>query len=565
MIPMPTGALTALRGALRQTRQAISTPRLTLSATALLMSVAIYVSLALNDPLWSLVLRELPSGAPWMAAGLMTSLGLILLAGTYTLLATLTPARVLKPVVLLLLLVAALCHYFMRRYGAVIDTQMLVNVVETHPKEVRELLSPVLLTELAVYVGVPALMLSSIDLKPMTLWHGTRNRLLCGLVLWGLALAVTALQYKDVSLWLRAHAELREYPNPVVPMVSAIRLLTDQAQRGQPLLTPIAEDARPRAPAPSARRRVVVVIVGETARADHFGINGYPRDTTPELSTRSDVVTFSDMQSCGTSTAISVPCMFARDDRRHFNRREARSTENVLDVLQRVGVTVQWRENNAGCQGVCTRIPTLRFDAGTNPQACVDGECHDEVLLSDLRAQLQQGRGDQLVVLHQLGSHGPAYFRRYPARHRYFTPECRLDDAYRCDTASLINSYDNTIRYTDHLIDRIIGLLSELQADADVGLLYVSDHGESLGESGMYLHGFPYALAPASQTQIPLVAWISPGLQRALSIRRGCLRKVAKQPHTHDDIFSTLLGLFGVQTESYQSRRDLFSGCGRTV
>ncbi|ULQ47251.1 phosphoethanolamine--lipid A transferase [Flagellatimonas centrodinii] len=553
--------MNALLTKVSQKQRAIAGSRLALTAPAVLMAGALYLSIALNDPLWRQVLDALPAGSIWVSGGLIASLALILLAGTYTLLAMVAPARLLKPVVLLMMLVATLCHYFMRRYGAVIDTQMLVNVVETHRGEVRELLSPTLLAEVVIYVGLPALALTRIDLKPMSLRRASTTRVLYGVALWGLAVAVALVQYKEVSLWLRAHAELREYPNPVVPVVSAVRLLADQLADGHPSLISIAEDAEPRAASASSRRRVVVMIVGETARADHFGINGYGRDTTPRLSARGDVVAFSDMQSCGTSTAVSVPCMFALEDRRHFDRNQARHTENVLDVLQRVGVTVQWRENNSGCQGVCNRIPTQRFSAESHPSQCFDGECHDEVLLSDLRAQLQHGTGDQLIVLHQLGSHGPAYFRRYPERFQHFTPECAQDDAYRCDTTALVNSYDNTIRYTDHVIDRTIELLSRLQPEADVGLLYVSDHGESLGEGGLYLHGFPYALAPASQTRVPLIAWLSSGLKRQLSLGGDCLRRSAASPHSHDEIFSTLLGLFDVRTTAYRPRDDLFGDC----
>ena len=166
--------------------------------------------------------------------------------------------------------------------------------------------------------------------------------------------------------------------------------------------------------------------------------------------------------------------------------------------------------------------------------------------------------------MHQMGSHGPAYYKRTPAARKPFTPECASNTLSDCPPQDLINAYDNTIAYTDHFLDQTIRWL-DTQASAgryDTGLLYVSYHGESLGESNLYLHGVPYALAPQQQTRVPMVSWLSKGLQQRTGVKIDCLRQRSSAPLSHDNLFHSVLGLMDVTTAVHQPALNLFTPCG---
>ena len=164
-----------------------------------------------------------------------------------------------------------------------------------------------------------------------------------------------------------------------------------------------------------AKPLVLVVVVGETARAANWGLNGCARQTTPQRE-RLGVVNFSDVRSCGTNTEVSLPCMFAPVGRRDCSEARIRGSESLLHVLARAGVSVHWRDNQSGCKGVCDGLPNDTVSAVNAPGLCQDGRCLDEGLIHDLDQRLESAKGAQLMVLHQLGNHGPSYFRRYPPR-----------------------------------------------------------------------------------------------------------------------------------------------------
>ncbi|MCX7962802.1 MAG: sulfatase-like hydrolase/transferase, partial [Burkholderiales bacterium] len=325
------------------------------------------------------------------------------------------------------------------------------------------------------------------------------------------------------------------------------------------------------APLPrGARPPLLALVVGETARADHFSLNGYARNTNPALA-RLPVVSFSDVTACATSTAASLPCMFSPLGRDAFARRE-REHENLLDLAQRAGLAVLWVDNQAGCKGVCDRVPhasTREPAPGAGPVAahlCADGECLDEALLEGLQARLaalapeRRARG-VLLVLHQIGSHGPAYFRRSPADAKPFQPECATNALARCDTAAIVNAYDNSIVYTDRVLARTIAWLERQSEDYDPMLLYVSDHGESLGEGNVFLHGLPLAIAPREQTHVPMILWLAPRAASARAVDLDCLRERRATPLSHDHLFHTVAGLLGLDTAAYRPALDAVAPC----
>jgi len=312
------------------------------------------------------------------------------------------------------------------------------------------------------------------------------------------------------------------------------------------------------------KKTVLVLILGETARADHFAVNDYSIDTTPRLSARvskGEVVNFTQVSSCGTRTAVSLPCIFSNLPRKKYSKSKARNSENLLDFFLATGFSVQWRDNNTGCKGICERTSVINFHESTNDRHCVDSECYDEILLNNLSQQIQQNSRNQIIVLHQKGSHGPAYYLRYPQAFKKYTPTCDSNELQSCSRQHLINAYDNTIYYTDYFIDKTIELLEHLSPEINASMIYMSDHGESLGENNIYLHGTPYFMAPAAQTHVPLMVWMSEQFQHSFKIDYQCLQQQQDTELSHDNYFHSLLGLMHINTDYYDKQLDIFAKC----
>ena len=235
----------------------------------------------------------------------------------------------------------------------------------------------------------------------------------------------------------------------------------------------------------------------------------------------------------------------------------------MLNVLARAGLRVVWRDNQSGCKGVCDG-DSIEFQSVRNlhvPELCGSDGCLDEILLRDLETTVASDDRSQIIVMHQLGNHGPAYFSRYPERFRRFLPTCDTPELRHCTREQIINAYDNALAYTDHVVAATIDFLKAESGRYDTALLYVSDHGESLGEHGLYLHGMPYAIAPREQTHVPMLVWLSPEFERSADIDDECLRGVAGFPASHDNLFHSVLGLMNVDTSVYRADQDLFSKC----
>lgn len=307
-------------------------------------------------------------------------------------------------------------------------------------------------------------------------------------------------------------------------------------------------------------KTVLVLIIGETSRGMNFSLNGYSRQTNPYLS-KEDVISFVDVTSAGTSTAVSVPCMFSHLPRTECDPVKAQNTENLLDVLQKAGYQILWLENDDGCKGVCSRVPNKEMIEIGHPALCDKDSCFDEVMLEHLDDYLKKVNQDTVVVLHLIGSHGPTYHKRYPDNFRIFTPTCDTADLQKCSRQQIINTYDNTVAYTDYIVAKAIELLKQ-RPNFEAGLLYVSDHGESLGENALYLHGVPYAFAPKEQTQVPMILWMSEVMKKEDHVDYECLKeKVRPIALSHDNLFHSLLGLMEIKTELYNQQYDFFRDC----
>lgn len=471
-----------------------------------------------------------------------------------------------KPLLALLVVISASCSYFMLHYKVLIDRSMVQNFFETNRAEFTSYLSiPLLLTILVLGVLPAAAMVllpirSGRRIVPSMLWW-----LGNALVTLAVLSAVTMVFYKDYASLLRNHRQIRDQVLPFNFMHNANGYLKRKYVAKLQLLRTVGEDAARPVAAASGRPKLVVAVIGETARAQNFQLNGYPRATNPLLAQREGVISFKRVSSCGTATAVSVPCLFSRMTRARYEDVQAATEENLLDILRRTGLHILWRNNNnGGCKGVCDRVPADDMPSLKPAGYCVnqDGTCYDDVLLHGLDERLGAVQGDALIVLHQLGSHGPTYFERYRPESRVFSPTCDSNQIQKCSNQALVNTYDNTLVETDRMLAQTIDWLDGHAAERDVALVYVSDHGESLGERGMYLHGTPYFMAPQEQTRVPLVMWFSPGFLQAAGLDPACLRSNAdRHDYSHDHFFHSVLGLFDVRTGLYQPELDILAGC----
>jgi lipid A ethanolaminephosphotransferase len=457
-----------------------------------------------------------------------------------------------------LLVAAAVLAYFESEFVVYFDSVMVRNVFETDAAESEALLTPKLLAYFAFLGVLPSLLLMRVSL-PKETW---RRRLAAGAIATGAgAVVIAALAFAfsaNLASFLREHKPLRYLLTPTAFVYNAIANVVHKSEAPRRVAY-IEGPVESLTGARGARPLLVFLVVGETARAQNFALGGYQRPTTPRLAANPDVVYFSDVSSCGTSTATSIPCMFSHLGREQFDVDEARAQSNLLDAVTRGGVSVEWRDNNSGCKHVCARVPATALRPGSSD--CNGDACFDEELVAGLRERLTADPRNSLLVFHQAGSHGPAYFERYGPEFEKFTPACRSAELAKCDRESVVNAYDNTILHTDSVLADQIGLLESLESDYDSLLIYVSDHGESLGEKGLYLHAAPYFMAPREQTHVPLLLWMSDGYRQRAGIDESCLRQRAPRPASHDDLYHTVLGALGLRSAAYDPAHDLLGGC----
>ncbi|MBL8524983.1 MAG: phosphoethanolamine--lipid A transferase [Betaproteobacteria bacterium] len=481
---------------------------------------------------------------------------------TFALIAALSAlfwGRSLRWVCAAMLVLAATFGYFSLFLGTQFDKTMILNMMQTHPGETLELIHLRLLLWVAVVGVLPAWLVWRVRLKSSP----SRLRAVFAPVLTLVAL-VSLMGASIFALYPRYASAARNRAitfDTVAPanVLAASVHQAAMAYRSATVRAPRGLDAHQ---AYAIKKpRLVVFVLGETARAQNQGLNGYERDTTPRMRAAGGYY-FADTESCGTATAISVPCLFSGFGREAFTLNKGLANETLIDVVVRGGARVLWRDNDSGCKGVCAKADVIDLTGSSDPRWCPEkGECFDEMLLDGLEKKLREASRDTLVVLHLKGSHGPAYYKRYPPAFEKFAPTCRSSDIASCDPQTIRNSYDNSILYTDHVLGETVTLLQRLSDQFATAMLYASDHGESLGESGLYLHGMPYALAPKEQTRVPMYAWVSPQFARMENWDTACMAGLTRTPRRHDHIYSTLLGFMEIETAEYKHDLDIFDPC----
>ncbi|MDN0118151.1 phosphoethanolamine transferase EptA [Yersinia frederiksenii] len=468
-----------------------------------------------------------------------------------------------KPLIIIFLLGSAVANYFMFSYGAVIDANMMQNAFETNSQEATALFTPRMALWLLVLGIFPAIIICFVHIRASRPWWymlGLRaaNILLSTVVI----LLVAALFYKDYASLIRNNKSIVKMLTPSNFVSGSFQFAKHKYFASNMALVTIGEDAH-KGPIISGQQKktLVILVVGETARAENFSLGGYGRETNPRLQ-KQNVIFFKNASSCGTETAVSVPCMFSNMPRKNYDATLASHQEGLMDILARAGLNVLWRENDGGCKGACDRIPHQDVTQLQLTADCENGVCLDNALLYKLDNYINGLQGDAVIVLHQMGSHGPAYYRRTSPEMRPFTPTCDSNQIQDCTPQELVNTYDNSILYTDAMLDSTIKLLQQYSSKFNTALVYLSDHGESLGENGMYLHGTPYMFAPSQQTHIPFLMWLSPEYTKSYGIDHQCLSDSAQQNEvSQDNLFHTLLGMMNIQTTEYQTEMDLLQKC----
>ncbi|SES72247.1 phosphoethanolamine transferase [Variovorax sp. OV084] len=537
------------------------------SAAVVVLWLSLYLVLTTNWPLWNELARI--GGAPSTYMTTIVVMSLLTLCGSAAMLSLTAWSRWMKPLWLAVVVLAAVVQHYMLEYRVVMDPTMIANALQTDPNEARDLLSWRMAFNVWVVVLPAAWLLWRVRVAPMgilsKLWRNVALLLLSVVVALGAAVSMN----RELAPLMRNNVHLRYMMNPIATLYSTGSLLIKPLFKRSGKLIPItAGTALGASYAAQTKPPLFVVVVGETARADHFALNGYARDTTPELAKRG-VLSYRDVHSCGTNTLASVPCMFSPLGKQGYESRKD-DYENLVDVLQAAGLAVFWLDNQAGCKDVCTRVPNASafdgLDAATKKALCDGDECLDDVMLKGLDERIAALPAERrakgiVLVMHQMGSHGPAYYKRSAADVKRFLPECKTNALAECGHAELMNVYDNSIVQTDRFLGQTIDWLKAQSKQYDPAMLYVSDHGESLGEYGLFLHGVPYSFAPEAQKHVPMVTWFSEGMSERRKLSRSCMEAGLDAPLTHDNLYHTVLGVMDVTTPTYKSALDALASC----
>lgn len=449
------------------------------------------------------------------------------------------------------LLAASQAAYYMDQYGVVIDTVMIDNILQTNLQEFSGLLSPSLVLRTLLLGILPAWLVLKYKPSLQNFRTELKSKAVLLLLLLVALVVVIAPFTAGYASFIREHKMTRSYANPVYFTYSIIQYVNQHLKSADVVtLQKVATDAVEIGP--NNKKELIILVVGETARADRFSLNGYAKETNPALK-QQEVVSFTNVSSCGTSTGESVPCMFSIMKRRNFDREKSLHIENALDVLFEHGVQVLWRDNNSDSKGVAVRMQYENFRSSTLNPIC-DEECRDIGMLSGLDQYIASKKNrDILIVLHQMGNHGPEYYRRYPKEFERFKPVCMTGELRNCSKEEIDNAYDNAILYTDYFLSQVIDFLKKYDGQYETAMLYVSDHGESLGEHGIYLHAAPYIMAPKEQTHIPVIAWMG----QQFDLNTDQLKPYRDYSLSHDDLFCMLLVGFEIDSKICKSRENI--------
>lgn len=450
-------------------------------------------------------------------------------------------ARLVKPICMLMALGNSIALYFVATYHAVLDETMMGNVLHTDISEATSYLHPKLFLYLLVFGVLPAWLLARIRIQ-------RASRMRVAIYAGSTVVAALGWIYLSMSTWFWISQNGSSLRGMVMPWSWVINAVRHQAAQ---LGGPQEQTPLPAAVFASNEKTVVILVIGESARAQNFSLYGYARSTNPLLA-ESGAIALRNSVACSTYTRASLECMLS-----HTDNRSAFSDpyEPLPSYLQRHGIDVVWRTKNWGEPPI--QVQSYQRNRELKQDCGGPGCEYDEVLLNGLSERIRSSKQQKVfVVLHQRGSHGPSYYAEYPERFEVFTPVCKSVELNHCRNEELVNAYDNTILYTDYFLSRVIALLDDLP-DTPAALMYVSDHGESLGEYGLYLHGTPFAIAPGFQKDIPFIVWMSHDFIDKKKISAAKVN--VRDSHSQENVFHSVMGAFDMRSDIYDAQLDIFN------
>ena len=531
-----------------------------LSRFALTFLTSLFIMAAHNQTFWERLYVALGDHPVSMAL-----FGLCIFVAQTFLITLITPGPLLRPVLALLLVVSAVTSYYQDRLGATIDREMIQNALTTTVTESKHLITLPFVLRLVLLGLVPAVFVLWCPLRRSGFVRSALGWV--GSAALYFAIFAVAL-YSDAKTLMSAGREHQEVTSAIQPFTPARGLYRyiSMVMKEPLVVVPYGTDAKPGDGLAGVDKPVLIVLwVGETARAQSWGLNPGAPDTAPETGAIPGLINFTQTESCGTATAVSMPCMFSHLTRPEYSHEGGLGSENLLDVMARAGFDVEWWDNNTGDKQIADRQKVHYISERSDPEFCGRGECIDGVFLKLIEEKAQTITKNTVLVLHQIGSHGPSYWLRYPENwDKAAKPDCQTPDLAKCKQDELFNAYENTLRYTDWVVAQSIKIVDA--ADRVIPMVfYASDHGESLGEGGLYLHGAPWFMAPETQTRVPMFFWMADRYKSGLGLDDACIAKKSDLPVSHDFIFSTVLGLANIETEVRQPELDLTQDCTKVA
>ncbi|MPW42880.1 phosphoethanolamine transferase [Acinetobacter guerrae] len=470
-----------------------------------------------------------------------------------------------KPISIILIFLGGISAYFTNQLGAYISPEQIQNVMQTDLAETKQLMNVPFSVWILGMVILPILIVCLVPVEYPVFKKNIIQKIAYIIISFIILLILVLSNYLNFTNIFRQHKDIRQLISPDNVLNSSYKYFHHLHKKNLPLVK-YGQDAKIISlHTEPSKPKLMILVVGEAARAESFSLNGYTRNTNPQLAQIENLINFSQVSSCGTATAVSVPCMFSGMTKEQYDANLAVHREGLLDIAQRAGYKVTWIDNDSGCKGACDRVNNIKISKKLKKQYCRDdGFCLDDVLLMSLQRYLAsipyQDKTPQLIVLHQRGSHGPAYYNRTTSEFSPFQPTCKTSAIQTCDRQKLMNSYDNTILYTDHILSEIIQSIDK-NKQYQSALWYLSDHGESTGENGIYLHGTVYSLAPSQQTHIPMIMWFSNDWKNGHATQVECLKSQHDQNLSQDNLFPTLLSLLDIKTNVIDSKFNMLDQC----
>lgn len=535
--------------------------KIRMSSVTYTLVIALFFTLFQNIALWERV-NSIFATMPEASWGLKLTLPIVVLAIMNVLFTLLTWPLIHRLIVSVIILISAAATYAMHQYGIVLSYGMIVSVIETDTHEATSYLSMSAFIWYFALAILPLLLLSRVKVEFRHLGKELLLKFASLMVSVLVVACIASVYFKDYASLLRNNSELGSALNPTNYITATARVVNKRWYEANLPYVQIGTDAVNRNQ-DNPRKNLVVLVIGETARAENSSFNGYEKQTNAFLAKQEGVINYPNVTSCGTCTAVSVPCMFSNMTKSSYNASKARRQDSVVDILDHAGVDVLWKNNNSGCKGACDRITYIDGHEQVKVQEkyCQWGTCFDGILLEGLDEHINSLDTDGVIVLHLLGSHGPTYYKRYPEEFKKFTPTCDTADIQNCSREELMNTYDNSLLYTDYLLSQLIDKLKSHDDKFNTAMLYVSDHGESLGENGVYLHGMPASIAPKHQTHVPMITWMSDKFVTKHQLDEQCMQKVSNEKLSHDNFFHSVLGLMDITTSEYNAELDIFATC----